>query len=153
MGFDSPSLSLDPTCQGSSLAVGKRLLLSGPVADPRLPAFRARVNLTVWVSNLDDGSTWNKTQKVQVTDGPGGYSCLALLPTGGQSTFQPRREEEDEGGGGGADVGLLFDQSDHKLCEAVIPCWVHAPDGPARGLGAESCKISFQRLPGLVDSV
>jgi|EP01046_Picozoa_sp_COSAG06_P032642 hypothetical protein len=143
------------------LQVGKRLLLSGPVADPRLPAFRARVNLTVWVSNPDDGASWDKTRKVQVTDGPGGYSCLALLPAGGRSAFQPQRQQEQQqeeelgggGGGGGADVGLLFEQSDHRLCEAVLPSWVHAPDGTARGLGAESCKISYQRLPGLVGDV
>jgi len=66
----------------------------------------------------------------QVVDGPSGYSCLS---------------EMDEKGS----AGLLFEQADTQLCQAVIPEWAHAPDGAARGLGAESCKITFVKLSGL----
>jgi hypothetical protein len=130
--FDD-SLSLDPTCQGGALTLssssGSVLLLSGPVADPRTPAYRARVNMSVHASS-DNGDTFTSSQ---IMSGPSGYSSLSELPAVGES--------------GGESVGLLFEQAD-KMCEPCLPNWKTAPGGCAtRGLGAESCKISFVRLP------
>ena len=142
--FDD-NLSLDPTCQGGSLSVeatspsssspSSVLLLSGPVSDPRTPAFRGRVNLTVHAS-LDDGATW--ASATQVLSGPSGYSSLSELQ------LPADRNGDDQA----QNVGLLFEQADAKLCEPCLPSWKTAPGGcAARGLGAESCKISFVRLP------
>ena len=44
--------------------------------------------------------------------------------------------------GSGSGVGLLFEQLDER-CEPCLPQFAHLPDCAQRGLGAESCKISF----------
>jgi hypothetical protein len=113
------------------------LLLSGPVADPRPPAFRGRVNMSVFAST-DHGVTFTSTQLVS---GPTGYSTLSQLPL-------PSPPLSEGVGGRPLSVGLLFEQADASLCEPCLPSWAHAPGGcAARGLGAESCKISLMHLP------
>jgi hypothetical protein len=128
--FDD-ALSLDPTCPGSQLTLrdvsAEALWLSGPVADGRSPdPWRARVNMSVHRST-NQGRTWETP--VQVVDGPSGYNCLSEL----QVTDQP-----DVSVG----VGLLFEQSDER-CAPCLPQFAHTQDCAQRGLGAESCKITF----------
>ena len=127
--FDD-ALSLDPTCPGSQLTMngtaGPSLWLSGPVADPRSPdPWRARINMSLHHST-SDGGTWEPP--VQVVSGPSGYNCLGNLGVAAD--------------GSGSGVGLLFEQSDER-CEPCLPQFAHLPDCAERGLGAESCKITF----------
>ena len=85
--------------------------------------------MTIYAST-DDGKvgSWDPGRRVQVTSGPAGYSSLEKVQ-------------------GASEMALLFEQRDLELCAPVLPSWAHAPDGTARGLGAESCKISFRKLP------